>query len=369
METEKVSFFKRVKIAIFNLEKYSMFANEKFSKALKYLMLLITIATIVLAFSSTVQLSKETGKFIEYFKTENFPDFKLSNGKLEADKKLEAYDKEYDSMIIIDTTENLSSEKIQEYEKKARDTSYSAIFLNDKIIYRFDPSLDKGYEANYNDVTSTIGIKDITKDKVVNDYLNNDTLLKLKIIIFVYAFLTIFLLNILSLFEDVLIIGLFGWIASKIARVPLILSKTMSLAIYSLTLSVILSTAYSVIYSFTNFEIKYFEIMYMIIAYIYIIAAIMIMKDENRVAGEAVTVEGEVLKTGEQDKIDEEKEDDGKDKDKLPENDDKKNKKIPDTEDKEKNKDELLDKKNKKENKNDISKNEEKEEKNIKGEE
>lgn len=329
METEKIGFFKRVKMAIFNLEKYSIFANEKFSKALKYLFLLITIVTVVLAISSTIELSKEAGKFINYFKNDEFPDFELVDGELSSDSKLDAYDKEYNSRLIMDTTENISDEKINEYKDKVKDSNYSVILLRDKIIYRFDPSLEENLETTYNNVTSMVGIKDITKDKIVNDYLNNDILFKLKIILFIYAFMTILLLNILTLLEDVIIIGVFGWIASKISRVPLKFSKTMSLAIYSLTLSIILSTIYSVVYSFTGFNIKYFEIMYMIIAYIYIVAAIMIMKDGNKTAGEAVTVEGEVLKTDENDEEDNEYKEKEDKKKKLPEKKDKEKEEIP----------------------------------------
>ena len=330
METEKIGFFKRVKMAIFNLEKYSIFANERFSKALKYLILLTVIVTVFLAISSTVNVGNEVGKFINYVKSDEFPDFELADGKLSSASKLDAYDKEYNSRLIIDTTEDISDEKINEYKDKVKDSECSVILLKDKIIYRFDPSLEENFETTYNNVTSMFGIKDITKDKIVNDYLNDDMLVKLKVILFVYAFITILLLNVLTLLEDVIIIGVFGWIATKISRVPLAFSKTMSLAIYSLTLSIILSTIYSIVYSFTGFNIKYFEVMYMIIAYIYIVAAIMIMKEGNKTAGEAVTVDGEVLKTDEENEEDkDEYEEKENKKKKLPEKKDKEKEEIP----------------------------------------
>ena len=331
METEKIGFFKRVKMAIFNLEKYNVFANENFSKSLKYLLLLTTIVTVILAISTTINLSRETGKLINFVKSEEFPDFELSDGKLDAKSKLNAYDEEYNSRLIIDTSAELSDEKIKEYEEQLKDTAFSAILLKDKIIYKFDESQKSGIESTYNNVTSIIEIDNITKEKLVKDFLNNDVLLKLEIVMFIYAFLTILILNILTLIEDILIVGVFGWIAGKISKVPLALSKAISLAIYSLTLSIILSTIYSILLAFTGFEIKYFEIMYMIIAYIYIVAAIMIMKDGDRTAGEAVTVEGEILKTTEEDSEDEENDEEKKDdkKKKSPENDGKNKDKIP----------------------------------------
>ena len=333
METEgKIGFFKRVKIAIFNLEKYSIFVTEKFSKALKYLFLLLTIVTIILAISSMVQLTKEAQKLIQYVKSEEFPDFELKDDKLEATQILNAYDEEYNTRLIIDTTENLSEEQLTQYKKDTENVEYSVILLRDKVIYRFDSTLENGYETTYNNITSFLKTKELTKSKLVKDYLNSDNLFKLKMILGVYAFITIFMLNIISLLEDILIIGVFGWIASKIAKVSLTIGKTMSLAIYSLTLSILLNVIYSIVYSFTGFEIKYFEVMYMIIAYIYMVASIMIMKEANRLAGEAVTVEGEVLKTGEEDKEEEEKEEKKEDKKKkLPKDKEKndENEEIP----------------------------------------
>lgn len=297
MEEEKIGFFKRIKIAIFNIEKYSIFTKEKFSKALKYLFLVITIVTVVLAISSTIELSNKASKFINYLKSDEFTNFSLKDGNLDSDRSLNAYDEEYNSRLIIDTTENISDEKIEEYKKETRDANVSVILLKDKVIYKFDNNTNDGFETNYNNITSMLGINEVNRDKIINDYLNNDNLFKIKAILFIYAFITIFLLNILTLFEDIIIIGLFGWITGKIIKVPLKLSKAISLGIYSLTLSIIINTIYSICYSFMNFEIKYFEIMYMIIAYIYIVAAVFLMKDFDKTAGEVVTVEGQVVKS------------------------------------------------------------------------
>ncbi len=339
METEKIGFFKRVKMAIFNLEKYGTFANEKFSKALKYLILLIVIVTVCLAVTSVIKLDKQVGKLTSFIKSEEFPDFKLKDGKLDAKSKLNSYDREYDGKLIIDTTEDLPDETLKEYKKEGKEVSYTVIFLKDKIVYRFDINSDNWYETTYNNATTMFGVSELTKEKLVNDYLNDDVIFQLRVVLFIYAFMTILLMNIVILLEDVLIISIFGWLSSKIARVSVSLTKCFSLGIYSLTLSIILSTIYSIVNSFTGFTIRYFEIMYMIIAYIYMIASIMIMKDGNKTAGEAVTVEGEVLKTDEEKEEDPIKEDKKDKKKKIPEKEDKDKEEIPeDTENKEESK-------------------------------
>ena len=138
METEKIGFFKRLKMAIFNLEKYSIFANEKFSKALKYLFILLFFVTLILAISSTIQLSNEAGKFIDFVKSEEVPNFELKDEKLSAEGILNAYDKEYNSRLIVDTTEDLSEDALKEYKNEIGDATYAAILLKDKVLYRFN---------------------------------------------------------------------------------------------------------------------------------------------------------------------------------------------------------------------------------------
>jgi len=326
VETEKIGFLKKVKIAIFNLEKYKVFVQEKFSQALKYLSLLIFIATICLSVSSTIQVGKGINKLTNYIKND-FPDFSLEDGKLNVEEIVNSYDKEYEAKLIVDTEQDISEEKIKEYKKEAEASVYSVVLLNDKIIYRLGDEFPQEYEASYNELTEILKIKNITKTELFEKYLNDNSMPKVYAIIWVYAFLSMFFLNILTLIEDIIIVTVFGWIASKISRVKLTLGNVGSLAIYSLTLSIILSTIYSIIFAFTGFEIKYFAVMYMLIAYIYMVASIMIMKEDiNKMAGEAVTVEGQVIKTPLEDeeeidnKKEKEPEAENKDKEEIPEN-------------------------------------------------
>ena len=53
-----------------------------------------------------------------------------------------------------------------------------------------------------------------------------------------------------------------------------------NMSVYAISLSVLLNTVYIAINIFTNFEIKYFQVMYIAVAAIYLIAAIFIIKSE-----------------------------------------------------------------------------------------
>lgn len=318
-ETENLGFFKRVKISIFNLEKYKIFTQETFSKALKYLFILLLISTFLLSIAATIQMVKQTNKLINYIKTD-FPEFTLENDKLSVEKKVTSYDEEYDAKLIADTSEELTDEEIESYKKEAKSSALSVILLNDKVIYKTGNTILETYETTYSNFTSLLGKEKLTKEKLVNDYLNNNNIIKIKVLIFIFYFITILIVNFIDLMEGVIIVALFGWIASKISRVKVSFYNAASLAIYSLTLSIILSTIYNVSLTFTNFEIKYFSVMYMLIAYIYMVASIMIMKEDlNKTAGEAVTVEGQVIKTDSENETEEEKPEDKKDKEKKKE--------------------------------------------------
>lgn len=285
-EEKKIGFFKRLKMAIFNLEDYKTFANEKFSRALKYIFTLIAIVTIILSISTTISFRQEFDKLVSYVRND-FPDFTYENETLSVGEVVNAYDEEYDAKLIVDTGD-LTDEQIESYKDEAGESYNSLILLKDRAIYAIS---GYEYESTYSDFFNTLGLERLTKSDLVNNYLNNDGILKITFVMFIYAIIYLFISNILVIIEDIIIIAIFGWICSLICKASVDFVKCCSLATYSVTLSLILSTIYSIVNSFTSFQIKYFSLMYMIIAYIYIIAAIMIIKsDTNRKVGQEVPV-------------------------------------------------------------------------------
>lgn len=328
MEEKKIGFFKRLKIAIFNLEDYKIFVNERFSKALKYIFTLIAIVTLILSISTTISFRQEFDKLVSYVRND-FPDFTYEDETLSVGEVVNAYDEEYDAKLIVDTGD-LTDEQIESYKQEAEESYNSLILLKDKVIYMLRGDQ---YEATYSDFFNTVGIERLTKSDLVDNYLNNDGIIKITIVIFMYAIIYLFISNILVILEDILIIAIFGWICSKICKVSLDFVKNCSIAAYSVTLSLILSTIYSVVNTFTSFQIRYFSLMYMIIAYIYIIAAIMIIRsDPNRKVGQEVLV-GKVVEEKEkepeeiEDKKDKETDEEKKEKNQAAEEEKTKTKK------------------------------------------
>lgn len=307
-EENKIGFFKRVKMAIFNLENYKIFANERFSKAVKYIFSLIAIVTVILGITTTISFKQRFDKIVSYIEND-FPDFVYEEEALTVEETVTAYDEEYEAKLIVDTGD-VTDEQLEEYKEEADVGYYSLILLKNKAIYTMG---GYEYEMTYSDFFNSLGIESFTKSEIMDNYLNDDGILKITVAVFIYSVIYLFVSNILVIIEDILIIAIFGWICSRIFRASLSFVQNCSLASYSVTLSLIISTIYSVANTFTNFQIKYFSLMYMIIAYIYIIAAIMIIKSEpNKKVGQEVLV-GPVKE--EKPKEEEEKTEEKKDKD------------------------------------------------------
>ena len=180
MEEKKIGFFKRLKMAIFNLENYKIFAEEKFSKALKYAFILIAIITIVLSISTTVFFRQKFDKIVSYLEND-FPDFSYENETLLVEEKVMAYDAESDARLIVDVGD-VTDEQLDEYKSQADESYYSLILLKDKAIYSL---AGDNYEITYSDFSNIFGIDKFTKSEIFENYFNDDGILKITFVIFI----------------------------------------------------------------------------------------------------------------------------------------------------------------------------------------
>lgn len=79
---------------------------------------------------------------------------------------------------------------------------------------------------------------------------------------------------------DVVLLAILGYIVSRLFRIPLKFGPVFNIAVYSMTLPILLNAIYILINLLTGFEIKYFTIMYNAISYIYMITAILLIKSD-----------------------------------------------------------------------------------------
>ena len=120
-------------------------------------------------------------------------------------------------------------------------------------------------------LTQTNQTENVSKNiELVKQEVGNSIIISLFLGIFVGLFLTSLL--------DVFTLSLFGLITCFMAKIKMNYKAIFNMSIFALTLSMILRTIYFVVNLLTGFEIKYFDVMYVAISYISLVAAIFIIK-------------------------------------------------------------------------------------------
>lgn len=270
---EKIGFFKRIKIAIFKLEEYGTFLGERVGKSLKYFFLLILLITVATVAASAYDFNKMINTALNYI-TNEMPDFEYAENTLKFENNVEAYDHNYDFKLYINTDDEVPNETLEFYKNDINSVSEGAILLKDKFIYYAN---DQIIDETYEDISKIYELDSLNKESLL-EKINLVGTTNLMLIYSVSSFISMYVVNVITIFMDLLLIAVFGYVASRFCGIRFKMTPMITLSIYALTLSIILSGIYNVVYILTGFVIKYFNIMYLLIAYVYIIAAIFMIK-------------------------------------------------------------------------------------------
>lgn len=306
----KKGFFKKVWYSIDKIDKYSELSAEGLGKAVKYLVILVIILALISA-SATVYRTSIEVKNIANDISEKAPELTYNNETLTIDSEMPIIENsENFGKIIIDTNTE-DEETINKYINDIQDDESSVIILKNKLILQ-EAGIQGSVNYNYNELFGELGITEFNKQDLV-EYLSGTGMialyLNLLLILFIYAF-AIYLIN--TMFY-VITISIFGYLATIILRLKIRYVAVFNMAIYSITLPTILNMIYIGINAFFNYTINYFDVMYVLVASIYMIAAIFILKSEfNKKQGEVqqiIEVEKEVKEEIKQKKENNKKED------------------------------------------------------------
>lgn len=285
-EVVNINFFKKVWYSISKFEQYPAMATEGFGRAVKYLITLTAIVTIFLMLVSLLQVKTLIGDLARYI-NENIPEFSYSDGKLSMETEeqivIENIEEILIDKIIINTLVETEDQK-QQTEKDNLTEGITIFLFKDEIIFKTQiedvENIRQSYTysdffANYVDeniekFNKTEFVQFLTSEKMFTFYIQ-------------YAgaiFIYLLIINILIALLDSLEIAILGVITSTIARIRMRFVAIYNMAIYSLTLSMILNIFYIIINYFTGFTIMYFQVAYITIAYICLAATIFIIKDD-----------------------------------------------------------------------------------------
>lgn len=301
MEQKKVGFFKRVKNAITNFDGYKVFAEENISVAIKYLLKIMIIFAIVITTGLAIKLTNEVNKSIGIFK-EECPDFKFEDNNLiiEGENKqfIKGDENGFFGVIIDSEKDNLADvEKANEYQR-------IIAVLKDKIVIKNVENIESS--ITYQQLSQNYDISNMNKQTIL-ELASNENMAKIYAIFVVISIIYLFVIYLIQVILDVLLLSVIGFLLSKIIGVEFKYKSIFNMSVYSLTLSIVLYMIYIIVNLFTGFEIKYFEIAYNAIAYIYIITAMLMIKSD------LIKQQGELTKIVQvQKKIREERQEDNK---------------------------------------------------------
>ncbi len=275
MEKEiRLSFFRRMKMSIFDFDKYHIIASEGLGRAMMYLIKLMLLFALVMSAASIIKVSQLLDQGIEYFSS-NVPNFYFENNEfvLDSETDVTIENHEYtDFKIILTNSETYSEDEIRDFDGLA------VAFTKKHVLLKQQNSTSITTQT-YEELGNTIDLNEINKDYIVNMFSGENSyniLANIFAVIFISTFLTYFLTAIL----DTIALSLLGFIVSRLIRIPFKYGALYSLSISAITLPVILNAIYLIVNMFTGFVIPYFQIMYTLIAYVYLIAALLIMRSE-----------------------------------------------------------------------------------------
>lgn len=275
MEKEiRLSFFKRIKMSVFDFDKYHIIASEGLGRAMMYLVKLILIFALVVSCSTVIRFSQLLDKATEYL-SNNVPNFYFENNQfvLDSIEDVKIENHEYtDFLIILTNSETYSEDEIRDFD------GIVLTFTKNNVLFKQQNSTSI-ITQKYEDLNDTIDLSQINKEYLVN-MANGENAYTILANIFAVIFISTFLTYFLTAILDTIALSLLGFIVSRLIRVPFKYGALCSLSISAITLPVILNGIYMVVNMFTGFVIPYFQIMYTLISYVYLIAALLIMRSE-----------------------------------------------------------------------------------------
>ena len=295
IKPKKLGFFKKVWYSIAKFEKYVEMSLEGTGKALKYLLQITTIFVLIIASLGILNANENLNGFIKNIE-DNAPDFKYSEGQIilqNADESqiytINDTNLNFGKMIVDLNTEDENI--IAEYENTIKNDNETRnigmILLKDKVIQV--AKLAEGVEGEttismtYSEIVESVfgsSNVEITKSDLIQ-YLSGNGRTSILIVNFASLFIAYFIIYITSGLIYALVLGLIGFLSAKITKMKLTFVQLFSMSVYAFTLSNILNIVYFVVNYFAGITIKYFDIAYMAIAYVYLVAVIFMMKYDN----------------------------------------------------------------------------------------
>ena len=278
-EKNKIGFFQKVWNSITKIEKYPDMAAEGLGRAFTYICKIVAVLAIILCLGMLYQTHQILQEGIQYLQNE-FPEFSYKEGVLDvsAEKRLTiSEDDSYVGRTIIDTKTE-EEQVINQYINEVNKAGSGLIVLKDKVILK-NGAVAGTINYQYDDLLTQMGIHEFTKQNVI-DYANSSQVITLYVSVFITIFIYSFMMYLLTTLSNTLFLSMFGYLTTWIARIKMRFLAVFNMSVYALTLSIFLNILYIAVNIFVDFNIEYFQVMYVSVAAIYLVAAIFLLKTE-----------------------------------------------------------------------------------------
>ncbi len=289
----RLSFFRRIKWAIFNMENYDFFAVESPSKAFAYFIKLIFLFSLLISIAITYVFYNNYKSAIHYVE-ENIPEFVYQQGNLTVEQEDIIVQENEQGTIMIDTNIVENTEKAKEYIEKLQTYQMGMLFLKDKVIIKL-PLYEQVSTYSYQEITENWQTQDFTKTEAI-EYVKNIPAISVIGAFYIASLLYLFMIYTIAIGMDVILLSILGVLTSRLAKIKLRYLPIVNISIYALTLPILLNAIYIIVNILTGFEIQYFQIMYNAISYIYLVTVILMIKSEM------IKQELEIMKLAEEQK-------------------------------------------------------------------
>ena len=274
-----MGFFKKVWYSITKIERYPGMAAMGLKKALGYMTKIVSIMAIVLCLGIIYKTHNIVQEGVQYLQNE-FPEFTYKDGSLNVESDKEIVISEEDSIAgktIIDT-EVQDEQKINQYLNSISEAGEGLIVLKDKVLIK-NSSVAGTITYTYKDTFEPLGVDNFDKKDVI-EFAKSNKMISLYISLFLTIFIYAFIMYFLTTISNAVILSFFGYITTLLARIRMRYVAVFNMSVYALTLSIILNILYLAVNIFIPFTMQYFQVMYVAVATIYLVAAILILKTE-----------------------------------------------------------------------------------------
>ena len=277
-KTKKQGFFKSIKNSIFNFDSYQDFALEEMKRGIFYFLKLAILFSVIIAIVFSVLQVVVTIPNAKNFIASDIPGCSEAVGMLDVKSdETVTIDNIADQVLIIADTKDLDETKINEYKDKINLYDIGVLVLKDKVYLKNSYAGTGLQEIPMSDIGSIYGKNEFTKQDIVND-INSINMISLCISLAFTVFLGFFITYLIMSILDIIILALLSNIVAMLLRVRMKVSALVNISVHAMTLPIILLLIYAIVLMTTGFEIKYFNIMYRGIAYIYVITAVFLIR-------------------------------------------------------------------------------------------